>query len=122
MNSIKSGFGLLVDVASVAAWGLTAFLITANLASTTAAGLLALAVSLSALAYMLSTRLQEARARDLMRGACPRCQTPLRRDHAHRRWDREGSRWLAPLTTWECFECGYGHEEPAPCDICPEAA
>jgi uncharacterized protein YbaR (Trm112 family) len=57
-----------------------------------------------------------------MSDACPQCKGPLRRDHEHRRWDTERSRWLAPLTTWECTACGYSHGEPVLCERCPEAA
>ena len=125
MSALRSGagaLGLLLDVAGAAAWGLAAFLLVSSLASTAAGSLLAVAVFFSALAYMLSARLQESRARSLLGDACPRCTAALRREHEHRRWDTEHDRWLAPLTTWECAGCGYSHAEPVPCERCPEAA
>jgi hypothetical protein len=111
--------GLALDVTGAAAWGLAAFFVTTSLISTAAGGLLGLGIFFSALAYMLSARLQESRARSLLADACPRCEAPMRREHEHRRWDTEGERWLAPLTTWECAACGYGHAEPVPCERCP---
>ena len=125
MGALRSGIGALglaLDVSGAAAWGLAAFLIANNLASTTAGGLLGVAIFFSMLAYMLGGRLQDARAKALSADACPNCRAHLRREHEHRRWDTEGERWLAPLTTWECQGCGYGHAEPAPCERCPEAA
>ena len=125
MGALRSGagaLGLVLDVTGAAAWGLAAFFVTNNLISTAAGGLLGLGIFFSALAYMLSGRLQESRAKSLLANACPRCEAPLRREHEHRRWDTQGERWLAPLTTWECAECDYGHSEPVPCERCPEAA
>jgi hypothetical protein len=124
MGAIRSGagvLGLILDVTGAAAWGLAAFFVANNLISTAGGGLLGLGIFFSALTYMLSGRLQESRARSLIEGTCPRCKAWLRRDHEHRRWDIEREHWLAPLTSWECAECGYGHAEPAPCGACPEA-
>ena len=125
VSALRSGAGalsLLLDVTGAAAWGLAAFLLVSSLASTAAGSLLGAAVFFSALAYMLSARLQESRARALLGGTCPQCKAALRREHEHRRWNTEHDFWLAPLTTWECAGCGYSHSEPAPCDRCPEAA
>jgi len=124
MGAIRSGvgaLGLALDVTGAAAWGLAAFFVTNSLISTAAGGLLGLGIFFSALTYMLSGRLQESRARSLVVGACPRCKSLLRREHEHRRWDTERERWLAPLTSWDCAGCGYGHAEPVPCEKCPEA-
>jgi len=114
--------GLFLDVAGAGMWALAAFFITARLVSPAAGGVLGLGIFLSALTMMLTARLQESRARALLAGACPRCKATVKQAHAHRRWDVQASRWLAPLTTWECAACGYGHEEAAPCSACPEAA
>jgi len=125
MSAIRSGLGALglaLDIASAAAWGVAAFFLIGNLVSTSAGGLLGLAVFFSILAYMLNARMQDSRAQALMLDACPRCKASMRREHEHRRWDIEGQRWLAPLTTWECGACDYTHAEPAPCERCPEAA
>lgn len=112
--------GLLIDVAGAATWAAAGFFIAARLASPAAGAVLALGIFLSALALMLTTHLQESRARALLSGACPRCGATLSQSHSHRRWDVARERWLAPLTAWECGGCGYGHEEPAPCDRCPD--
>jgi hypothetical protein len=113
--------GLFLDVAGAAAWGLAAFFLAGNLISTAAGGLLGLGIFLSALTFTFNGRMQESRAKALLEDACPRCKMGLRREHEHRRWDTERERWLAPLTTWECASCGYGHSEPVPCARCPEA-
>lgn len=124
MGALRTGagaLGLVLDLTGAAAWGLAAFFIINSLISTPAGGLLGLGIFFSALAYMLSARLQESRAKSLLADACPRCHASLRREHEHRRWDTERERWLAPLTSWECGGCGYGHSEPVPCERCPEA-
>lgn len=112
---------MMFDIMGSAAWGLAAFFIASSLISTPAGGLLGIGIFFSALAYMLSARLQESRAKSLLTDACPRCHAATRREHEHRRWDTERERWLAPLTTWDCRGCGYGHSEPVPCEKCPEA-
>ena len=122
MRSVGASLGLFLDIAGAGMWALAAFLITARFVSPAAGGVLGLGIFLSALTIMLTARLQESRARALLSGACPRCKATLKQAHAHRRWDVQALRWLAPLTTWECGACGYGHEEPAPCGSCPEAA
>ena len=122
LRSSVGALGLAFDVSGAAAWGLAGFFLISALLSTTAGGLIGIAVFVSMLTYTLGARLQETRARALQVGACPRCQASLRREHEHRRWDTERDRWLAPLTTWECAACDYGHSEPVPCDHCPEAA
>jgi ribosomal protein L40E len=121
VNTMRSSAGFALDMAGAAMWGLAGFFIVARLVSPAAGGVLGLAVFVSALTIMLMARFQEARARALLEGACPRCREPLRQEHSHRRWDTQRQRWLAPLTAWECRSCGYGHEEPAPCESCPEA-
>ena len=122
MKSFGAGMSLFLDIAGAGMWALAAFFIVARFVSPAAGGVLGLGIFLSALTFLLTSSLQEARARVLLEGACPRCKAALRQAHVHRRWDVAASRWLAPLTTWECDACGYGHEEPAPCGACPEAA
>jgi len=125
MGALRFGagaLGLTLDMVSAVAWGLAAFFVANSLFSTTVGGLLGIAIFFSAFAFMLSMRLQESRAKALLADACPRCQAPLRREHEHRRWETERGAWLAPLTTWECAGCGYGHSEPVPCERCPEPA
>jgi hypothetical protein len=125
VGALRSGagaLGVVLDVSGAAAWGLAVFFVTNSFISTAGGALLGVGVFFSALAYMLSGRLQESRARSLLADSCPRCKAVLSRDHEHRRWDTEGLRWLAPLTSWECDQCGYGHAEPVPCERCPEAA
>jgi hypothetical protein len=114
--------GLFVDVASSTMWAAAGFFIAARLFSPAAGAVLALGIFLSSLAFMLTSRLQESRAQALLSGACPRCARSLRQAHSHRRWDPEREHWLAPMTTWDCAGCGYGHEEPAPCATCPDSA
>jgi hypothetical protein len=122
MNPVRKGMGLVVDVVGSATWAAAGFFIVARFVSPAAGAVLALGVFLSALTIMLTARLQETRARSLLSGVCPRCAASLTQTHSHRRWDTARERWLAPLTAWECAACGYGHEEPAPCLTCPEAA
>jgi hypothetical protein len=125
VGALRSGvgaLGLVLDVTGAAAWGLAAFFVVNHLISAPAGGLLGIAVFFSALAYMLSARLQESRAKALLANACPQCHASMRREHEHRRWDTEREGWLAPLTSWECRGCGYGHSEPVPCERCPAAA
>jgi hypothetical protein len=112
----------LLDVVGSATWALAAFFLTARLVSPAAGAVLGLGIFVSALTMMLTSRFQETRALALQRGVCPRCDARLSQTHSHRRWDTSRERWLAPLTAWECTACGYGHEEPAPCATCPEAA
>jgi hypothetical protein len=120
MKPVRAGMGLFFDVAGSATWAAAGFFIAARLLSPAAGAVLALGIFLSALTLMLTSRFQESRVEALLRGVCPRCRAPLRNEHSHRRWDTERQRWLAPLTAWECAACGYGHEEPAPCNACPE--
>ena len=122
VNPVRTGMGLFVDVAGSAMWAAAGFFIVARVISPAAGAVLALGIFLSALTIMLTARFQESRARALLSGVCPRCSSFLRQAHSHRRWDTERQRWLAPLTAWECAGCGYGHEEPAPCNSCPESA
>lgn len=122
MKPVRSGMGLVVDLAGSATWAAAGFFIAARLVSPAAGAVLALGIFLSALTVMLTARFQESRARALLRGMCPRCAAELTQAHSHRRWDTERQRWLAPLTAWLCAGCGYGHEEPAPCAGCPDSA
>jgi hypothetical protein len=121
-EGLGSGLGLLVDVAGPAAWGLAAYFAGSRLLSPGAATLLALGVFLSALAFMLGARMQEAKARQLADSVCPRCGRDIEIEHEHRRWDGSRSAWLPPLTTWHCRACDFVQDEPAGCPGCPEPA
>jgi hypothetical protein len=59
--------------------------------------------------------------RALAAGLCPRCRAGIDSEHRHRRWEAERERWLAPVTTWDCAACGYGHSEAMLCPACPTA-
>jgi hypothetical protein len=122
MRPVRAGMGLFVDLAGSATWAAAGFFLVARFVSPAAGAVLALGIFVSALTLMLTTRVQESRARSLLIGVCPRCGAVLSQSHSHRRWDTERERWLAPLTAWECAGCGYGHEEPAPCNCCPDSA
>ena len=121
MTALRSGFDLFVDVAGSATWALAVFFITARLVSTEAGGLLGLAIFVSALTMVFSARIQETRARELVAGDCPECRSKLLTEHNHRRWDTTHAKWLAPITTWRCSGCGFGHDEPVACERCPAA-
>jgi hypothetical protein len=82
---------------------------------------LALATFITIAAFSLQTYLQEARARALAASVCPRCKALVESEHRHRRWDAGRAGWLAPVTSWECAACGYGHSETWACATCPVA-
>src|SRR4051794_15089622 len=115
----RGGFDLVLDLIGAAAWGLAAFALGARFVSTPVGGLFGLGIFFSIAAMGLGSHLQEARMKSLAAGACPRCKAHIASEHRHRRWDTPRERWLAPVTTWECNDCGYGHTESWPCPTCP---
>ena len=121
VRAVRRGLDVVVDLLGSAAWALAVFVLGARLISTPAGGLLALATFITIAAFSLQTYVQEARTRALAAGACPRCKAPVTSEHRHRRWDAERSSWLAPVTSWECASCGYGHNESFMCPSCPTA-
>ena len=121
VRAVRTGLDIIVDLLGSAAWALAFFVIGARLISTPAGALLALATFITIAGFSLQTYVQEARARALAAGVCPRCRAPVTGEHRHRRWDAERSGWLAPVTSWECTACGYGHNESWMCPACPTA-
>jgi hypothetical protein len=121
VRAVRRGLDVFVDLLGSAAWALAVFVLGARLISTPAGALLGLATFITIAAFSLQTYLQESRARALAAGACPRCKAPVASEHRHRRWDAERRAWLAPVTSWECAACGYGHNESWPCPACPAA-
>jgi hypothetical protein len=119
---VRRGFTLLVDVVTACMWALAAFFVGARIVSPGAGLALALAVFVSAMTMVLGSRQQEAQARELAAGACPRCHRTLAVEHEHRRWDTTFEKWLPPLTTWACRACGFEHGEPSSCPSCPSAS
>ena len=100
---------------------LAVFVLGARLVSTPAGALLGLATFITIAAFSMQTYVQDARARALAAGECPRCKAPVSSEHRHRRWDAERAGWLAAVTSWECASCGYGHNESFMCPACPTA-
>lgn len=121
VRAVRRGIDVLVDLLGSAAWALAVFVLGARLISAPAGALLGLATFITIGGFALQTYLQEARARALAAGACPRCKAPITSAHRHRRWDAERAAWLAPVTSWECAACGYGHDESWSCPACPAA-
>jgi hypothetical protein len=119
VTGVRRGLDLAVDFVTSSLWALAAFFVGARLLSDSAGLLLALAVFVTAMTFIVSNRSQEQRARHIAAGACPRCQTPLVSEHEHRRWDTAHAQWLAPLTTWHCDACGFQQEAPLGCESCP---
>src|SRR4051794_30611723 len=117
----RGGFDLALDTIGAAAWGLAAFAIGARFVSAPVGGLVGLGVFFSIAAMGLGSHLQESRARSLARGDCPRCKAAIASEHRHRRWEVAREHWLAPMTSWECAACGYGHTESFACPSCPAA-
>ena len=115
----RPGFDLALDLIGAMAWGLAAFALGARLISPPVGALIGLGVLFTVAAMGLRTHLEEARMKSLGAGACPRCRSAIASEHRHRRWDPAGATWLPPLTTWDCAECGYGHNESWACASCP---
>jgi hypothetical protein len=121
MTGVSRGLDVLLDLVGAATWGFGTFVLTRwLLLSEPAAGLLGLAVSLSFLAWTLSTHLHELRMRELVAGVCPRCKSAVASEHRHRRWEPARREWLTPATSWQCASCGYSHSESWGCPGCPE--
>ena len=121
MTTAGKGLGILIDVASAAAWGFGGYLLGSRLTSDQVGGLLGLAVFLSLLALSLGTALQELRMERLVSGICPRCRASVAYEHRHRRWDPARSGWLPPMTSWECRQCNFAQSEAWACPSCPAA-
>lgn len=119
MTALTRGLDLLLWGLGALAWGLAVFVITSRFVDPALGGLLGLAVSTSAIAFVLNSHLQDTRMAALTRGACPTCKAPVRLEHRHRRWDPVTRSWAAPSTAWECGQCGYSHGESWPCPQCP---
>src|SRR5205823_1483464 len=99
IRAVRTGLDIVVDLLGSAAWALAVFVIGARLISMPAGGLLGLATFISIAAFSLQTYVQEARARALTAGVCPRCKASVSSEHRHRRWDAERDAWLAPVTS-----------------------
>jgi hypothetical protein len=119
VTGVRRGLDLAIDIGTSGLWALAAFFVGARLLSSPAGALLALAVFVTAMTFVLTSRSQERRARAIAAGACPRCSRTLDSDHQHRRWDTSSRAWLAPLTTWTCAGCGFQQEAPLACEGCP---
>ncbi|MPZ51090.1 MAG: hypothetical protein GEU75_17630 [Dehalococcoidia bacterium] len=120
MTRVSKSFGLVVDLATAAAWGFGGYVLASRLLSEQIGGVLGLAIFLSVLALSLDSHLQEVRMERLMAGACPKCRSTVRYEHKHRRWDPARNNWLPASTSWECPKCGFGHGEAWVCPTCPE--
>lgn len=121
MTGVRGGFDLAVDFFAATMWAMAAFFAGARLFSGTVGLLLALAVFITAVSYIMGSRVQEQRARHLAVGDCPRCKVSLTMEHTHRRWDSGNSQWLPPLISWRCAACGFQQEERLACEACPRA-
>lgn len=119
MTVLRTGLDFTIDVASAGMWALAAFFIGTRLISSQGGTLLALAVFVTALTFVVTSRIQEGRARNLARGACPRCREALHTEHEHRRWDAASHQWLPPVHAWRCADCGFQQEETLACEACP---
>ncbi len=122
MMSVRRGLDFAVDVLSAGLWSLAAFFVGARLLSPSVGLLLALAVFVTAMTFVVGSRNQERQARHIAAGACPRCGDSLASRHEHRRWDTSHREWLAPLTTWRCAACGFQEEAAIACETCPTSA
>jgi hypothetical protein len=121
LTALSRGFGFAIDVVTSGAWALAAFFIGARLFGFSAGLLLALAVFITSMTYVVISRAQEQRAQQLAAGRCPRCHNAVATEHVHRRWDTGAASWLMPSTLWRCRDCGYQHVEPLACEGCPAA-
>jgi hypothetical protein len=121
VTRVTRGLDIVIDLASATAWGFGGYVLGSRLVSDQVGGVFGLAVFLSVLAGMLGGHLHDLRMDWLVAGTCPRCRSDVMYEHKHRRWDPPRNAWLAALTTWECRNCGFSHNEPWPCPQCPEA-
>ena len=119
MTGVRHGLDFAIDLFTSGLWAMAAFFIAARLVSPSAGLLLAAAVFVTAITFVLTSRAQERRAHAIAAGACPRCAESLASDHEHRRWSTSTNDWLAPLTTWHCEACGFQQEAPLACEACP---
>jgi hypothetical protein len=119
VTGVRRGLDFAIDLVTSCLWALAAFFVGARLISSPAGMLLAAAVFVTAMTFILTSRAQERRAHAIAAGACPACGEPLASDHQHRRWNTTSGAWLAPLTTWSCGACGFQQEAPLGCDACP---
>ena len=122
MTSIRRGLDLLIDLVGVVAWGFAAFVLASHFVSRSAGPVFGIALAIAALAWAISTHVQDSRMHSLAAGRCPRCKQVIGSEHRHRRWEPSRSEWLQPVTSWECKQCGYGHSETWVCPGCPDAA
>ena len=121
MTNVSKSLGLVIDLAGAVAWGFGGYVLGSRLISDQAGGLLGLGIFLSILAVMLQDHLHERRMERLIAGRCPRCPANVSYEHRHRRWEASRQEWLAPMTSWECASCGFGHTEAWACPACPAA-
>jgi hypothetical protein len=119
VTALRTGLDIVVDVLAAAMWSLAAFFIAARVLDSTIGLILAFAVFVTALTFVATSRAQEQRARNLARGACPRCRDALKTEHEHRRWDAANRQWLPPVHAWRCSSCGFQQEEALACELCP---
>ena len=120
MTRVSKSLGLVLDVATAAAWGFGGYVLGARfLDSEQIGGVLGLAVFLSILTVSLMSHLQELRMERLIAGVCPKCRAAVRYEHRHRSWDPNRGDWLAPMTSWDCRVCGFAHNESWVCPGCP---
>jgi hypothetical protein len=122
VTALRTSLDLGLSLLGAAAWSFAAFVFGSRLFSPTAGGVIAFALFVSSLTWVIAGHLQDQRMERLALGKCPRCRQPIASEHRHRRWDPSRSTWLAPSTSWECRSCDYSHSESWPCPACPEAA
>lgn len=122
MIAVRRSIDFAIDVVTSTVWGVAAFIIAARFGSPSIDLVLGLAVFVSALTFVLTTRRQEREARHIAAGACPQCEDSLVSEHEHRRWDTTHQEWLPPLTTWHCESCGFRQEAPLACESCPTSS
>ena len=120
MTALSRGFGYAIDFVTSFAWALAAFFIGARLFGLSAGVLLALAVFVTSMTYVVISRAQEQRAVQLAAGRCPKCRNAVASEHVHRRWGPAAASWLLPSTSWRCRDCGFEHAEALGCEGCPE--
>src|SRR4051812_27941237 len=77
IRAVRTGLDIVVDLLGSAAWALAVFVLGARLLSTPAGALLGLATFITIAAFSIQTYVQEARARALAAGVCPRCKAPV---------------------------------------------
>jgi hypothetical protein len=121
MTTTRSAVDAVLALIAALAWCFAVFAFGARWVSPMAAGLLALAVLLSASAMVLTMHLRDRRLLALSRGSCPLCAAHIAWEHRHRRWQPSRAVWEPPSTSWDCTRCGFAHQESWPCPACPAA-